>query len=109
MLIDSFTRPSSLLLCATSEGLTPILIIFHHLLYFIYGGEIDEEDLFADAKDLINGADKDGVTKLELETKVWNVNRAEITIGNAVDDLLCADAMNCALLEEVVIDFIVEN
>ena len=36
-------------LCATSEGMESILIndikndIFHHLLYYVYGGEISDE------------------------------------------------------------------
>ena len=60
-------------------------------------------------KDFINAADKYGVTNLKLEAEVRYVNNTEITIDNVIDNLLYADAMNCALLKESVMDFIVEN
>eukprot|EP00984_Skeletonema_dohrnii_P029599 scaffold20353_cov76-Skeletonema_dohrnii-CCMP3373.AAC.3 len=102
-------------LCATSDGMTPIIIIdvkpevFRHLLYYVYGGEISDEDFAVHEKDFINAADKYGVTNLKLEAEVWYVNNTEITIDNVIDNLLYADAMNCALLKESVMDFIVEN
>eukprot|EP00984_Skeletonema_dohrnii_P002601 scaffold912_cov121-Skeletonema_dohrnii-CCMP3373.AAC.2 len=102
-------------LCATSDGMTPIIItdvkpeVFRHLLYYVYGGEISDEDFAVHEKDFINAADKYGVTNLKLEAEVWYVNNAEITIDNVIDNLLYADAMNCALLKEAVMDFIVEN
>mmetsp|Transcript_13597 Transcript_13597/g.20470 ORF Transcript_13597/g.20470 Transcript_13597/m.20470 type:complete len:410 (-) Transcript_13597:1359-2588(-) len=102
-------------LCATSDGMTPIIItdvkpeVFRHLLYYVYGGEISDDDFAVHEKDFINAADKYGVTNLKLEAEVWYVNNTEITIDNVIDNLLYADAMNCALLKEAVMDFIVEN
>jgi hypothetical protein len=102
-------------LCATSEGMTPVLIndvkpeVFRHLLYYLYGGEISEEEFKVHSKDLINAADKYGVTNLKLEAEVWYVHHTEITIDNVIDNLLYADAMSCALLKETVMDFIVKN
>jgi len=102
-------------LCATSEGMTPIIIndvkpaVFRHLLYYVYGGEIDEDEFVMHAKDLINAADRYGVTNLKLEAEVWYVHSTKITIENVIDNLLYADAMNCALLKEVLMDFIVET
>eukprot|EP00984_Skeletonema_dohrnii_P018857 scaffold8920_cov84-Skeletonema_dohrnii-CCMP3373.AAC.3 len=102
-------------LCTTSDGMTPIIItdvkpeVFRHLLYYVYGGEISDEDFAVHEKDFINAADKYGVTNLKLEAEVWYVNNTEITIDNVIDNLLYADAMNCALLKEAVMDFIVEN
>lgn len=102
-------------LCATSEGMAPILIndikpeVFRHLLYYVYGGVISEEEFKTYAKDLIDAADKYGVTNLKLEAEVWYVHHAEITFDNVIDNLLYADAMNCALLKETVMDFIVKN
>jgi len=102
-------------LCATSEGMAPILIndvkaeVFRHLLYYVYGGEISEEEFKTHAKDLVNASDKYGVTNLKLTAELWYVNNTDITIDNVIDNLLHADAMNCALLKEKVMDFIVKN
>eukprot|EP00985_Skeletonema_marinoi_P017535 scaffold9645_cov156-Skeletonema_marinoi.AAC.1 len=102
-------------LCATSDGMTPIIItdvkpeVFRHLLYYVYGGDISDDDFAVHEKDFINAADKYGVTNLKLEAEVWYVNNTEITIDNVIDSLLYADAMNCALLKESVMDFIVES
>jgi hypothetical protein len=107
--------PELAALCATSQGMTPILIndvksdVFRHLLYYVYGGDISEEEFKTYAKDLINAADKYGVTNLKLEAEVWYVHHTEITFDNVIDNLLYADAMNCALLKETVMDFIAEN
>ena len=102
-------------LCATSDGMTPIIVndvepeVFRHLLYYVYGGEITEDDFVGHERDLINAADKYGVTNLKLQAEVWYVNNTEITVDNVIDTLLYAHAMNCALLKESVMDFVVEN
>ncbi len=102
-------------LCATSDRSTPIIIndvkpeVFRHLLYYVYGGEISDEEFLGNERELINAADKYGVTNLKLEAEGWYVNNTDITIDNVIDTLLYAHAMNCALLKESVMDFIVEN
>ena len=107
--------PELAALCATSEGMTPILIndikpdVFRHLLYYVYGGEISEENFRTHAKDLINAADKYGVANLKLASEVWYVHNTEITINNVIDNLLYSDSMNCALLKEAVMDFFLGN
>ena len=37
------------------------------------------------------------------------MHHTELTVENVIDNLLYADAMNCALLKETVMDFIVKN
>jgi speckle-type POZ protein len=102
-------------LCATSDDMTPIIItdvkpeVFRHLLYYVYGGEITEEEYVDNERDIINAADKYGVTNLKLEAEVWCVKNTEVTIENMIDTLLYAHAMNCALLKESVMDFILEH
>ena len=114
-LILQHYSPELSALCATSDGLTPIIIsdvkpeVFRHLLYYVYGGEITDEEFVGNERDLINAADKYGVTNLKLEAEGWYVNNIDITIDNVIDTLLYAHAMNCALLKESVMDFIVEN
>ena len=102
-------------LCATSDGMQPIIItdvkpeVFRHLLYYVYGGEISDEEFLGNERDIINAADKYGVTNLKLEAEVWYVNNTVMTIDNVIDTLLYAHAMNCALLKESVMDFIAKN
>ena len=114
-LILQHYSPELSALCATSDGLFPIIIsdvkpeVFRHLLYYVYGGEITDEEFVGNERDLINAADKYGVTNLKLEAEGWYVNNIDITIDNVIDTLLYAHAMNCALLKESVMDFIVEN
>ncbi len=114
-LILQHYSPELSALCATSDGMAPIIItdvkpeIFRHLLYYVYGGEISDEEFVDNEKGFINAANKYGVTNLKLEAEVWYTKNTEITIDNVIDNLLYADAMNCALLKESVMDFIVEN
>ena len=114
-LILQHHSPELSALCATSDDMTPIIIndikpeVFRHLLYYVYGGEISEEDFVGHERDLINAADKYGVTNLKLEAEGWYVNNTDITIDNVIETLLYAHAMNCALIKESVMDIIVEN
>mmetsp|Transcript_15058 Transcript_15058/g.24505 ORF Transcript_15058/g.24505 Transcript_15058/m.24505 type:complete len:409 (+) Transcript_15058:101-1327(+) len=83
--------------------------IFHHLLHYVYGGKVAEDDLKANSKDLIDAADKYGISNLKLEAEACFVNSTTITTSNMMEHLLYADAKNCALMKESVMDFIVEN
>jgi speckle-type POZ protein len=83
--------------------------IFRHLLYYVYGGSVSEEELKAHAKDIIDAADKYSIVNLKLEAEAVYVESTEIAVDNAVDNLLYADAKNCALLKEAVMDFLTEN
>mmetsp|Transcript_10867 Transcript_10867/g.26829 ORF Transcript_10867/g.26829 Transcript_10867/m.26829 type:complete len:411 (-) Transcript_10867:412-1644(-) len=83
--------------------------IFHHILRYIYGGEIDGDDLEANARDIIDAADKYGVFNLKLKAEACLVKTTAISVENVMDLLLYADSKNCALLKEAVMDFIVQN
>ncbi|KAL7524889.1 hypothetical protein ACHAXR_000758, partial [Thalassiosira sp. AJA248-18] len=102
-------------LCKSTKKLSPIQItdvkpdIFRHMLYYIYGGQVPEEDLEENAKDIIDATDKYGVVNLKLEAEACYARTITLTIDNMIDNLLYADSKNCALLKEVVMDFIVEN
>lgn len=107
--------PELAALCETSEGMNPILIndikpeVFRHLIRYLYGGGLVVDEFITFAKDLIDAADKYGVINLRLEAEVWYVHSATISAENVIDNLLYADAKNCALLKEALMDFIVEN
>ena len=83
--------------------------VFRILLWYVYGGSVAEEGLKHHAKDIIDAADKYGVINLKLEAEAAYVESTKITVGNAMDNLLYADAKNCALLKEAVIDILADN
>ncbi|KAL7534734.1 hypothetical protein ACHAWF_004927 [Thalassiosira exigua] len=83
--------------------------IFRHMLFYVYGGAVANEDLRSHSKEIIDAADKYGVVNLKLQAEAWYVNSTEITVENVMKLLLYADAKNCALLKEAVMDFMVQN
>ena len=83
--------------------------IFRHVLHYLYGGKVSDEDMKESAKNIIDAADKYGVVGLKLEAEAAFVTATTITFHNAIDNLLYADGKNCALLKETVMDFLVEN
>ena len=83
--------------------------IFHHLLYYIYGGKVADDELKANAKKIINASDKYGVPNLKLEAEACFVNSTTITAENMMEHLLYADSKNCAFLKEAVMDFVASN
>jgi len=83
--------------------------IFRHLLYYVYGGSVAEADLKTHAKEIIDAADRYSIVNLKLEAEAAYVKAIKITMDNAMDNLLYADAKNCALLKESVMSFMAEN
>ena len=83
--------------------------IFRHLLCYVYGGSVPEEVLKQNSKEIIDTADKYSIVNLKLEAEAAYVESTDITMENAIDNLLYADAKNCALLKEAVLDFLAEN
>ena len=106
-------------LCKPSEGggeeTTSVSItdvkpdIFRHMLYYLYGGKLTNEELEDNAKEIIDACDKYGIVHLKLEAEACYVKSTAIGIDNMIDNLLYADSKNCALLKEAVMDYIVEN
>jgi len=100
----------------TRVDLTPVPItdvkpdIFRHVLYYVYGGKLTDEDfLKTNAKEILDAADKYGVANLKLEAEECYVRSTVITLDNVMDNILYADSKNCPLLKEATMDFIVEN
>ncbi|KAL7537037.1 hypothetical protein ACHAWF_005635 [Thalassiosira exigua] len=83
--------------------------IFRHLLYYVYGGRVADYYLRNLSRDFIDAANRYGVVNLKLEAEAWYVKSTTITVHNMMELLLYADAMNCALLKEAAMDFILEN
>jgi hypothetical protein len=104
------------LLCESHDDSTaPIQIndvtpdIFRHLLSYIYGGKVSDDDMKSHAKEIIDAADKYGVVNLKLEAEACLVEATTFTIENVMEHLLYAESKNLALLKEVSMDYIVKN
>jgi hypothetical protein len=83
---------------------------FATLLLYIYGCAIpDLGKEISRTKAIIEAADKYGVTNLKLEAEVHYVASVRFNLENIVDNLLLAEARNCALLKERVMKFMVNN
>lgn len=102
-------------LCEDSDGSTPVqitnidAIVFHHLLYYIYGGKIDRDVWKEHSRELIDAADWIGLNDLKIEAEAWYVEHHKITLENAVGELLYADEKNCFLLRERASSFLLNN
>ena len=83
--------------------------VFRHLLYYIYGGKISNDDMKTNAKDIINAANRYGVATLKLEAEACLVESTTFSLDNVMEHLVYADSINCALLKEAAMDFIVKN
>jgi speckle-type POZ protein len=83
--------------------------IFRHVLWYVYGGRIPDNELKTHAKGIIDAADKYSIVNLKLEAEAVYVESTKITLDNAIDNLLYADTKNCALLKEAVMNFLAEN
>ena len=95
---------------ATTVSITDVKPdIFKHILCYVYGGKVSDEDMKDNAKDIIDAADRYGIVGLKMEAEASLVTATTITFENAIDNLLHADSKNCALLKEEVMDFIAEN
>jgi hypothetical protein len=75
-------------------GVTPD--VFRHILFYMYGGKISDDGMTTHAKEIIDVADRYGVTSLKLEADVCLVNATIFGVENLKDVLLYADSKNCA-------------
>jgi hypothetical protein len=83
--------------------------VFRHLLYYIYGGKILDDEMETHAKDIINAANRYGLATLKLEAEACLVESTTFSLENVMEHLIYADSINCALLKEAAMDFIVKN
>ena len=114
-ILEAFAPKLASLFTSNDEMITTVSIpdvnptIFRHLLCYVYGGNVAEEELNAHAKEIIEAADEYVIVNLKLEAEAAYVKSTKITMDNFVDILLYADAHNLARLKTVVMDVLVEN
>ncbi|EED91771.1 predicted protein [Thalassiosira pseudonana CCMP1335] len=85
-------------------------IIFGAVLRYVYGNSLNNVDWEKESKNLIDAADRFGVTTLKIEAEVRHLKYcSKFTVDNAVDTFLYADSKQCALLKEAATNFILEN
>ncbi|EJK55823.1 hypothetical protein THAOC_24397 [Thalassiosira oceanica] len=83
--------------------------VFKTVLYFCYGGTVSEEELAANAKTIIEAADRFGIVNLKLQAEAVLTKQTEVTVDNMLDNLLYANSKNLALFQEKIMDFAAEN
>ena len=83
--------------------------VFKILLFFCYGGMVSEEELAANAKAIIEAADRFGIVSLKLQAEAVLTEQTKITVDNVLDNLIYANSKNLALFQEKIMDFVVEN
>ncbi|KAL7552956.1 hypothetical protein ACHAWF_016211 [Thalassiosira exigua] len=102
-------------LCGSEPGLISVPITnmkpeaFRLMFYYIYGGELTEDDFKASSKEIIKVANKFGVVNLKLEVEVCFVKYTEIRSEIVLELMLYADSVDCERLKEAVSAFIVKN
>ncbi len=103
-------------ICGTNDAPSAVHIpnvspdTFHHLLYYIYGLDIPAFGaVILHTKEIIEAADRYGLSNLKLEAEAYYVSSMTLTLENVMEHLHFADSKNCALLREAIIDFIIKN
>jgi hypothetical protein len=83
--------------------------VFRHMLCHVYGGYISASEWKDCSKDMIEAADKYGLPNLKIEAEGWYVKHLNLAASDAVEALTYATDMNCFLLKEAAINFIIAN
>jgi hypothetical protein len=83
--------------------------VFCHLLHSAYGVQISDDDMKPQTKEIIDVANRYGVVNLKLEAEAFLVRDTVFSLDNVMEHLQYADSLNCALLKEAAMDFIVGN
>ena len=83
--------------------------VFRMVLYFCYGGKVEEEELASNAKAIIDAADRFGIVSLKLQAEAVLTEQTDIAVENMLDNLLYAHSKNLAFFQETIMDFVAMN
>ena len=83
--------------------------VFKVMLKHVYGQNILTNEWREHSKVILEASGKYGFTHLKIEAEDWLVKNSELTVDNAIAELLYADGIHCILLKKTVMEFIMEN
>lgn len=102
-------------LCDSRDGSEPVPIndvhprVFHLLMRYVYGGNIIASEWKDLGSDLLEASDKYGLATLKIEAESWYIKYFKFSAYNVIEAVAYADKMNCFLLKEAAIKFIIAN
>ena len=79
--------------------------IFKVMLKYVYGQNILTNEWREHSKVILEASGKYGFTHLKIEAEDWLVKNSELTVDNAIAELLYADGIHCILLKKIVMEF----
>ena len=79
------------------------------MLHHVYGGDISAAEWKDHVKDLLEASDKYGLTNLKIKAEVRYVKLLKFLANDVAEAVSYAQKMNCFLLKEAAIEFIVAN
>lgn len=82
---------------------------FKVMLKYVYSQNILTNEWREHSKVILEASGKYGFTHLKIEAEDWLVKNSELTVDNAIAELLYADGIHCILLKKTVMEFIMEN
>ena len=116
VVLKSCAKDSTLaVLCKNYSAFNPIRVthvkpqIFRKMLYLVYGGTLSTSDWKVYSKDLVDVANRFGVTNVKLIAKTFYAENIEITVNNVAELLLYSINKDCFILKEKVMKFIKLN
>ena len=83
--------------------------IFELMLKYVYGKNILDFKWKEHAKEILVASGKYGFSHLRMTAEAWHAENLNLTVDNAVEELLYADGNHCLDLKSAVMEYIVEN
>ena len=83
--------------------------VFKVMLKYFDGQNILTNEWREHSKVILEASGKYGFTHLKNEAEDWLVKNSELTVDNAIAELLYADGIHCILLKKTAMEFIMEN
>ena len=83
--------------------------VFEIMLKYVYGNGILAHEWKELSKPILDASGKYGLSALRSKAEAWHVKNLNLSVDNAIDELLYADGTHCLLIKKVSTDFIVEN
>jgi hypothetical protein len=83
--------------------------IFCIMLKHSYGMDISTSVWNSHTKEILDASGKYGFSALKGHAETWYITKMQLTVNNAIDELLFADGNNLPKLKKRTMDYIIEN